>query len=160
MRNPYRLLTWETSRFLLAAAATALLACGDPTGPDAPCQQTFEFGNVGCAEVAGIVTGLSGQPLPGRLVRVSPAVPHGAAYSGGSVRADAQGRFRTRIFRMTQTMAPLVPDTFSVWVVAIDVASTELPNPTNIRDSVLRQLTLRPVGQRPVTIIADITLSL
>lgn len=143
----------------LAVATAVLLACSDPTGPDSPCQQTFEFGNFGCAEVVGTVTGLSGQPLPGRPVFVK-VIPHGASYSGGFVRADAQGRFRTRIFRMTQPVTPLVPDTFSVWVVAIDLASAELPDPVDIRDSVLRRLTLTPVGQRPVVAIADLALPL
>ena len=138
-------------RFLLCSAA--VVGC-DTTSPDDnsdACQQTYEFGNSGCAEVHGLVVDPSGRPLPGAAVGVrGPVQPeHDATLVPGYVQTDARGEYRIR----TTRFGPLVDaatDTVTVWVRAGVAPSLDLPIGTpGPMDSVAVRLEFSPVGALP-----------
>ncbi len=132
---------------VLAAAA----ACNgtDPSDDPSRCQQTFEFGNTGCADLIGLVTDGGGHPIAGASVDVP-----GHAESGRDILivtgfrpADVEGRYSLRAIRETGETPTEGPDTVTVWVRASEVPSSQQPAP---RDSVLVLLQLRPVGEQAV----------
>ena len=128
------------------------VACNAPTPPvDARlCPQTYEFGNTGCAEVTGIVLGSTGQPLSGTVV-----LPHYSAggdiggYNEPIAATGPDGRFQFRITRYFPRRSPVVPDTFSIYVIA-QVLPPPGGGPNSLAvDSALLRLALAPVGAIP-----------
>lgn len=79
------------------------------------CRQTQEFGNTGCAEVAGTVTDVLGAAVVGAFVGVhgpvDPTSP--VTLSSGDVRTDPTGRYSGRVIRYEGDVSPEGPDTRS-----------------------------------------------
>ena len=152
----------RTSRARVALLlALSLAACRHPASddgdPDA-CQQTYEFGNLGCAEVRGQVLGSGGTPLAG--VSVGPVYPAGTGgYNSPVVDTDPEGRFSFRIHRFAGDVAPTSPDTFSIYVRAAVRPPPVVGVPSPARDSALVRLTLAPVGRIPTPATVDFRLS-
>lgn len=139
-----------------------LSACQSTTGTNlsAACQQSYEFGNYGCAEVTGRVLGSSGKPLSG--VSVGPrflSEPDAGMYNSPYVDTDSEGRFRFRIQRYAQRRNVPVPDTFSIYVRAAVRPPPAAGASSPAVDSVLVQLELAPIGQVPNPSEVEIHLS-
>jgi hypothetical protein len=151
--------------YLLRICFTALLACAgaacdrDISQANATCEQTYEFGNYGCAEVVGRVIGSTGMPLDSAFIRPSfiPVISAGT-YNMPSVRTDAEGRFRLRIHRFGPRASPVMPDTFSIFVhAAVDYKPPATISPAY--DSVLAVLELAPIGSLPKPATVEIRLN-
>ena len=144
------------------AIALGLLvaACSNPFAQDDEsdaCPQTYEFGNLGCAEVRGQVLGSEDAPLSG--VSVGPIYPEELAgsYDTYFVFTDESGRFSFRIHRYARGGPPITPDTFSIYVrAAVRPRAVNVPGPAI--DSVLTVLTLAPVGETPEPTTVEIRL--
>jgi hypothetical protein len=138
---------------LLATAALAA-GCRAPAGPrDEPqpsraCAQTYEFGNTGCADLVGVVVGLRDQPLPGILVTLRPGA-QGNGLGAGSATTDTAGAFRLRAIRYGGQPPASGPDTASLWVAGADPRTSGLGVSARVRDSVLVQVSVSPVGAVP-----------
>jgi len=144
---------------LTCCTAMMLLGCG-ATGPDAEarsCPQTYEFGNTGCLEITGQVVGLRGQPLAGITVRPG-YLPERGGFNIVSATTDGAGAFAFRGSRMTGLPPAAGPDTLSLWVVGADPASAGVNIPARVRDSVLVQATVSPVGSVPTPATVRLTL--
>jgi hypothetical protein len=124
-------------------------ACSDAS--DSRCEQTYEFGNYGCADVVGRLVDRNDEPLGGveygvvnrerelesRFnTNVIPATP------------DSLGNFRLRITRYLLIGPPTTPDTGSVWLIGSMRPPFPGPDP-GIRDSVLVTLQFAPIGGVP-----------
>jgi hypothetical protein len=151
--------------YLLRICFIALLACSGATcdrhisQADATCEQAYEFGNYGCAEVAGRVIGSTGMPLDSAFIRPSfvPAASAGT-YNTPIVRTDVQGRFRLRIHRFGPRPSLVTPDTFSIFVhAAVDYKPPATMSPAY--DSVMAVLELAPIGSLPKPASVEIKLS-
>lgn len=161
LSSPPRAAHRDPRRLLVGAlACVGLLACGsmiDP-GDAGACQQTYEFGNSGCLEVTGQVVGPDGQPLAG--IVVGPRyLPGSDVFSGGHSTTDAAGAFSFRIWRMADFSPATGPDTLSLWVHGADPRSAGLGIPATVRDSVLVQATVSPIGTIPTPTTVRLTLS-
>ena len=123
----------------------AVAACGSLTESrlDARlCNQTYEFGNSGCAEVSGTVLGSADQPLPGIIVGPRYLASSSAVFNSPYVTTDSKGQFLFRITRFAGSPPATGPDTTSLFVYAVDPSSAG-------RDSVLAQVTVAPIGAEP-----------
>jgi hypothetical protein len=137
------------------AFALALVACGasEPSEDQSRCLQTFEFGNTGCAELAGVVTGPDGGPLAEAFVGLRDPGEAGRPITliSGYVTTDSTGAYRLRAIRMAGEVPTEGPDTVTVWVWAGVPPPLDSPTGTSgPMDSVLVTLELRPVGEPPV----------
>ena len=113
----------------------------------------YEFGNTGCAELAGLVTDERGAPIDGAYVSVlGPAEPARLiVLVSGYVQTDSAGTYQLRAIRMDGEVPTDRPDTVTVWVRAAVPPSLELPVGTpGPMDSVLASPEIRPVGEHPV----------
>jgi hypothetical protein len=133
----------------------ALVACGasEPSEDQSRCLQTFEFGNTGCAELAGVVTDPDGVPLAQASVGLRDPGESGRPVTlvSGYVTTDATGAYRLRAIRMAGEVPAVGPDTVTVWVRAAVPPPADAPSGTvGLSDSVLVTLELRPVGETPV----------
>jgi hypothetical protein len=138
-------------RTCLLALLAAGAGCRNPAdvGGSRACQQSYEFGNTGCFEVSGRVVGSRGQALAGMSVGPRP-LPGPHLFNADYGTTDAAGRFRIRLSRMVGSPPSRpAPDTLSVYVVAADRHSAGLGMPAIIRDSVLTQVTVAPIGTVP-----------
>jgi hypothetical protein len=138
-------------RTIVVALIGASASCRNAANADGSraCQQTYEFGNTGCFELAGRVVGLRGQALAGMSVGPRPVSgPH--LFNADYRTTDEAGHFRIRLSRMVGS-PPASParDTLSVYVVAADPRSAGLGTPATIRDSVLTLVTVAPIGTLP-----------
>lgn len=147
---------------LIAAAVLGVVACGtsEPSQDPTRCQQTFEFGNTGCAEMTGTVTDHLGAPVVSAGVMATPADPARLiTLVYDLVQTDATGAYRLRVIRMTGSNPVGRPDTVTVWVRAAARPPNGLPPGTTGVDSVLATLEIRPVGELPaVTTVAPIAI--
>jgi hypothetical protein len=146
------------SRFavLCATFLVGVASChsiGDPSS--AACEQTYEFGNYGCARV--LVT-LSPPSKPWPLYRVDVRL-RAAEMSMDATLAVADdpplGEVPVTIVRWSRPPAGAA-DTMSVWVIGkmLEIPSpipVGVPLPTFAADSVLRVLHFAPVGAVPAT---------
>ena len=144
-----------------AALLTATVGCGsEPSGDPAQCQQTYEFGNTGCAELTGRVTDESGQPIAGAYVSVQSAVDSSRAITlvGAEIQTDPSGAYQLRAIRFDGEASSDGPDTVTVWVRAVvPPPITEPVGTSGSGDSVQATLEIRSVGELPaVTQVADI----
>jgi len=147
------------THLLTVCTAMMLLGCG-ATGPDADarsCPQTYEFGNTGCLEVIGQVVGLRGQQLAGITVRPG-YLPDRGGFNIPIATTDGAGTFSFRVSRMAGNPPAAGPDTLSLWVVGADPASAGVNIPARVRDSVLVQATVSPVGTVPTPATVRLTL--
>src|SRR3954471_14848877 len=137
------------------ALTVALVACAasEPSQDQSRCLQTSEFGNTGCAELAGVVTDPEGVPLAQASVGVRDPGESGRPITliSGYVTTDATGAYRLRAIRMAGEVPAEGPDTVTVWVRAAVPPPADAPTGTSgPMDSVLVTLELRPVGETPV----------
>ena len=131
--------TMRASHLILLAA---LGSCG-PTEPRIrPCPQSYEFGNDGCALVAGRVVGSQGQPLAG--IDVGNAEPAGGYLNAVYVQTDERGRFG---YRVTCVLG-CPPDTLPIWIWA-SVRPQPPQQVATIYDSVAVRLHFARVGHVP-----------
>jgi hypothetical protein len=142
-------------KVISTALVLALVACGasEPSEDQSRCLQTFEFGNTGCAELAGVVTDPDGVPLAQAFVGLRDPGEAGRPISliSGYVTTDSTGAYRLRAVRMAGEVPAEGPDTVTVWVRAGVPPPAEAPSGTvGPMDSVLVTLELRPVGEPPV----------
>jgi hypothetical protein len=92
-------------RFRCVAAACAsavLLGCGaDITdlGDPSVCQQTYEFGNYGCADVEGRIVNQAGAPAQGVRVNVRGAVSADSQSLSAYGTTDGAGQYKLRLTR-------------------------------------------------------------
>ncbi len=144
------------SLFLHLAVFTAAVGCSsnEPSDDPSRCLQTYEFGNTGCGELAGLVTDGLGVPLAGAYVSVQG--PADAARQvlllSGYVQTDSNGTYRLRAIRNAGEVPAEGRDTVTVWVRAAVPPADDMPIGTpGPMDSVLAILEIRPVGEPPVT---------
>ena len=138
-------------RAAVCGVAVILLGGREILGGDRDaCRQTGEFGNYGCARVAGRVVGSAGQPLPGvnMSLREQSSTPETAGcYNPSFRKTDASGRFRVELTRYCQRGAPNVPDTLTVVVYA--ARTTFAPGERPVADSATVVVTVARVGRVP-----------
>jgi hypothetical protein len=146
-------------RLALGLTVAALSACNSTNEPgeSRACQQTFEFANTGCLEVSGQVVGLRDQPLPGVTVTTN-YIAHGDAFGTSSAMTDVNGAFMLRATRLAGLPPSVGPDTLSLWIVGGHPDTGNVGDPAPMRDSVLVQVTVSPVGQIPTTAVARLVL--
>jgi hypothetical protein len=140
----------------LLALAAIVLSCDNPIGiyGQRPCEQTGEFTNTGCFEVAGQVVGGDGLPLSGITVQPRPlsnvgtdAPPIGLrGFDSNYTITNATGHFSVRLHRMTGGKPASGPDTVSVYV----QLRRNGGGSTQPMDSVRTLVTVSPVGEVPV----------
>jgi hypothetical protein len=136
--------------------AVALVACGTSPSEEqesSRCLQTSEFGNTGCAELAGIVIDPRGARLAQVFVGVRGPGEAGrpVVLTSGYVSTDSTGSYRLRAIRWQGVPPNEGPDTVTVWVLAAVPPPADAPSGTvGPMDSVLVMLELRPVGEAPV----------
>lgn len=132
----------------LLALIILMAGCRNPAvnGDPRACQQTYEFGNTGCFEVAGQVVGARGQALSG--ISVVAHIPGPSLlFTSPYQTTDTTGQFRIRPSRMFgRPPLDARPDTLSVFVCAADPRSV----PVRVVDSVRTLVTVAPVGVIPV----------
>lgn len=114
----FRELDSGRGRGLLATLAllSALTACEQGTEPRADysrCQQTYEFGNRGCADIKGYVTNGSGQGLAGFKVRV---VGSECCLGGGTTSSAGSYALRVFWFDPDHPETGFVADTATLWI--------------------------------------------
>lgn len=138
----------------LLALIILMAGCRNPAenGDPRACQQTYEFGNTGCFEVAGQVVGARGQALSGISVVVHPIPGPSQLFNSPYQTTDTTGQFRIRPSRMFgRPPLDASPDTLSVWVHATDPRSAPVGKPL-VSDSVRTLVTVAPVGVIPVRV--------
>lgn len=145
---------------LILGLASLLNSCSAPSGikidPNV-CQQTFEFGNSGCADIQGNVLNSRDEGLSG-IVVTSHFLPGSDAFNGAPSTTDGAGRFTLRITRFIGAVPSSGPDTVSVFIVAADPRSAGVRIPATVRDSVLTRVTIAPVGTVPVPAVISMRL--
>ena len=132
----------------LATSVAVVGACTASTRSEVDprlCQQTYEFGNSGCADITGQVLGPAGQPLSGMSVGPS-YIPGREEFNSPFRDTDVDGRFRIRLHRFGAPPPAGNPDTVSLYIRATDPRSAGLNIPARVRDSVRIQVTVAPVG--------------
>jgi hypothetical protein len=137
------------------AAIMLLAACGNGAGPGDPdlCPQTFEFGNFGCARVAGTVRDGGGQPLGGVSVTLAPPVGGTNAFDSPSARTGADGSFALEAHRFDQPAVLKGADTIPMYL-----RGALMEEPT-VRDSILLTVIVVPVDSIAQTVEADLVLA-
>jgi hypothetical protein len=138
-----------------AALGVIGLACGtepdvDPQG----CPQTSEFGNFGCARANGVVLDQAGDPLTG--VRVSLRPHDEGGFDVGTMETGSDGRFALEVHDFEgNDPASGERDTMTFVILAAFPVTTSIL----VRDSVIIDGELAPVGERPQPIEASFTLT-
>lgn len=151
------------ARLAIAAGLLSSVACNssliDTNGRlnARACEQTYEFGNSGCAEIAGTVLDRQDRALPGMIVGPRYVFP-GAPFNTPYATTDSAGRFRLRITRFGADAPAVGPDTTSLFVLAYDPRSSGVNVPATVRDSVLVRVTVVPVGRVPEPALVTIRL--
>lgn len=141
-------------RAAVLALIVLMVGCQNVTesGDPRACQQTYEFGNTGCFEVAGQVVGARGQALSGISVVAHPILEPGTLFTSPYPTTDTTGQFRIRLSRLVgRPPLDARPDTLSVFVVAADPRSAGVGVLAVVKDSALKLVTVAPVGVIPVT---------
>jgi hypothetical protein len=148
------------ARVLSKAILVALgVGCGasEPSDDPSRCGTTGEFGNTGCAEVAGLVTDANGGASSGAYVSVQGAVDPERVISLVHVPAQSSsaGAYKLRAIRMDGEIPTSGPDTVTVWVraVVLPLPGTPVGTP-GASDSVQATLEIRPLGAAPVVVQA------
>lgn len=136
--------------------AAWFVGCSEPLSTSGACQQTFEFGNFGCAIVRGRVIDQNDMPLAGVPVGLGDGADSDD-FSSGHVDTRADGSFETRLIRRNR-LAGADSDSASLWVRA--AVRPDLPQmESTIRDSVLIRVRVADVGAIPDTTTVDIRLT-
>ena len=128
-------------RAVVLVSLAALAACGGPVEPSGDCVQTHEFGNLGCANVQGVVRDGAGNPLAGIYVYPMPIGVDCCAFAVPIT--DQDGRYELVLRWMTE--GPLA-DSIDVWL-----RVTRLGYWT---DSVQARVGFAPVGEpEPINVV-------
>jgi hypothetical protein len=136
---------------LSLAAVLACAGCGSTEpGGVARCPQTAEFGNFGCAVVAGTVRDAAGVPLAGAVVTLVPPTGDAQAYDTPLEVSGAQGEFRVEIHRFEAPDPVPSADTVPLYL----RATLEVDPPA--ADSVLVRAIFVPVDSIPRVVNADL----
>lgn len=129
-------------------------ACNSPAGPELG--SCGDFGAYGCVAVYGQVVGTRGQALAGIDVMNSGA-GEGGDFTGDPRITDEAGRFRMRIYRMSQLHNVAGNDSASIWIRA--AIRPQLPQMSaSVRESVLVRLRVTPNGAVPQVVPVSVTL--
>jgi hypothetical protein len=136
-------------RFVAGVVLLSPIACASPFDPNTgACRQTGEFGNTGCIEIRGIVIDQNGAPQTG--ISVGPRfLPGRDVFNTVYVTTGLDGHFKFRVSRHSGGPPMSGPDTTSLFVHAADPQSAGVGMPATVRDSVLGQATIAPVGRVP-----------
>jgi hypothetical protein len=142
------------AHFTRYVALAATLACTAPEDDPLACQQSYGFGNYGCADVTGTVLDSQDKARPNATVSAGGAGSD--VFDFTQVTSDASGAFRMRLGRrwIAQDKGN---DTTSTWVRA---AFTTAAPVTTVRDSVLVQIRFFSFGQRPTPSTATLRLNI
>jgi hypothetical protein len=134
---------------------TGVLGCSDDSGPSAGnvCPQTFEFGNFGCARVAGTIRDAAGQPLPGVVVTLTAPAEADNAYDFPSATTAAAGTYALEVHRFDQPAILRAADTVPLRVRAV------VPDQSELRDSMLIDVIFVPVDSVAQTVEVDLVLT-
>ena len=119
---------------------TGMLGCSGGADPSdgSLCPQTFEFGNFGCARVAGTIRGAAGQPLAGAVVTLTAPAEADDAYDFPSATTGTAGTYALEIHRFSQPAILRAADTVSLQLRAV------VPDQPLFRDSMLIDVILCP----------------
>jgi hypothetical protein len=128
-----------------AALCAVMIACRVTEPDDRRCQQSFEFGNDGCADVEGEVRGVDSERLSGAQVVVFERSGQGYGTNTVPTTTDAQGIFRLRI----TCILGCPSDTVTYWIHA---------SLDGISDSVATSLAFARVGEVPQPKVVQVTL--
>jgi len=133
---------------------TGVLGCSDDSGPSADevCPQTFEFGNFGCARVAGTIRDAAGQPLAGVVVTLTAPTEADDAYDLPSATTGTSGTYALEIHRFDQPAIIRAADTVSLHLRGV------VPDHPELRDSMLIDVIFVPVDSEAQTVEADLVL--
>ncbi len=143
---------------LIACAALALLglACSS-TEPDVDpqgCPQTGEFGNFGCARASGVVLDQVGEPLAGVFLSLRPHEESG--FDVGTMETGSDGRFALEVHDFEgNDLAAGERDTMAFVILAAFPVTTSFL----VRDSVIIDGELAPVGERPQAMETSFTMT-
>jgi hypothetical protein len=125
-------------------------ACTEPHDDPLACQQTYGFGNYGCADIAGTVTDTNDVPL--KNVSVNAGGMPSAVFDYVQTTTDSLGHFALRLAR--HAPAPTdKPDTTSTWIRAV-------PTPSSARDSAQVHFEFARLKQRPTVVTTIIKVNL
>jgi len=128
------------ARLLLPVALLA--ACDDPVEPSGECEQTYEFGNLGCANVQGVVRDGAVNPLWGVYVVPIP-IPTGCCNTPIPV-TDSLGRYELVLRWMDGSSA--LADSIDIWL--------RVTRPGYWTDSVQARVGFAPVGEpEPINVV-------
>jgi hypothetical protein len=143
----------------LSAATTVLLGCSDGSGPGfGTCPQTYEFGNVGCARVQGVVRDEAGTPLADVRVHIHPVEGGPDSFDGPMHVTNVTGAYSLEIHDFGARFGGQEPrtDPVPMNLLAFLTGTSEEPVPS----SGLIPVTLRfaAVGEVPEVLVVDITI--
>ncbi|HEX2281645.1 MAG TPA: carboxypeptidase-like regulatory domain-containing protein [Thermomicrobiales bacterium] len=146
-------------RLGLHAATAASVSCSDGSGPvSGTCPQTFEFGNVGCARVEGVVRDAAGTPLANARVSLFPADEVPNSFDSPSDDTDATGAYSLEIHDFGgdgRDAPPSEPVPMNLRAFLL-TGSPEEPGPAS--DLIPVNLQFAPVGEVPEVLQVDITI--
>ncbi len=153
--------TTSLHRLLAIAPLSLFLGCDSSTGvidDNNACRQTYEFGNLGCADIEGRVVDAADRGVSGIIV--GPRYePGNGGFDTSYSTTDADGNFRFRVTRyLPRRPSESGPDTLSLWVSAADPRSAGVGVPATRRDSVRVSIAVVPIGQTPEPVRVTIRL--
>jgi hypothetical protein len=158
---PRQSLKGPLAAVLLAASLAVCESTTEPEVDPSICQPTYEFGNFGCADVRGYVTGASGQGLYGYRVGISSAEGTNQCCGSGLATTDSTGYYSFRVFWWTPT--PFDPD-FVADTATLKILANRRPNsPSDTvsrRSAVIRLIRFSPVGAKAHINLVDLEIDI
>jgi hypothetical protein len=146
-------------RIAQCAAAAMLAACSDGSGPGfGTCPQTYEFGNFGCAKVEGVVRDVTGNPIAGARVSLTPAEDTPNTFDSPMDNTDASGAYSLEIHDYGTAGRDGPPPEPVAMNLRAFLTTGEDPPPMS--DLIPVSLEFAPVGELPEVLEVDITINL
>lgn len=144
----------------LCASTAVLLSCSDGSGPGfGTCPQTYEFGNLGCARVEGVVRDAAGTPIANVRVHIHPAEGVSNSFDGPMHVTDATGAYSLEIHDYGAPGHHEPPaDPVPMNLLAFLTGTSEEPGPSSGLIPV--SLQFAAVGELPEVLEQDITIDL
>jgi hypothetical protein len=142
-----------TSALVVLPAAFAGCTTGSEPLDDRLCPQTFEFGNLGCARVAGTVRDGAGRPLAGVEVTLVPPSKAGNSYDVPSATTGVAGTYMLEIHRFDAPPAVRPADTIPLYL------RGRVPEQPELRDSMLVEVIFVPVDSTAQTVTGELVLA-
>jgi hypothetical protein len=139
----------------LVVPLTVIAGCTAGSEPldDRLCPQTFEFGNFGCARVAGTVRDGAGQPLAGVVMTLVPPSTADNSYDFPSATTEAAGTYALEIHRFDAPPAVRPADTIRLYL------RGGVPDRPELRDSILIEVIFVPVDSAAQTVTGELVLA-